>query len=146
MLKVTVAPKLNACQARNTLPLSFSTFILFIFNFIGYFIYLHFKCYVSPFLVSPPETPYSIPLPSVSMRVLPPTHSLLPLLPGIPLRWGIEPSQDHKPLRPLMFNKAILCYICSWSHVYSLVGGLVPGIKQCPEKFLGLSSPEPSCR
>jgi hypothetical protein len=28
-------------------------------------------------------------------------------------------------------NKAILCYICSWSHeslhVYSLVGGLVPG-------------------
>ena len=57
-----------------------------------------------------------------------------------------SPRQGHKPLRPLMFNKAILCYICSWSHVYSLVGGLVPGIKQCPEKFLGLSSPEPSCR
>jgi hypothetical protein len=32
--------------------------------------------------------------------------------------------------RPLMPDKAILCYICSWSHgpthVYSLVGGLVP--------------------
>jgi hypothetical protein len=31
----------------------------------------------------------------------------------------------------LMTDKAILCYICSWSHgslhVYSLVGGLVPG-------------------
>jgi hypothetical protein len=31
----------------------------------------------------------------------------------------------------LMFNKAIFCYICSWSHgslhVYSLVCGLVPG-------------------
>jgi hypothetical protein len=31
----------------------------------------------------------------------------------------------------LMSHKAILCYICCWSleslHVYSLVGGLVPG-------------------
>ena len=31
----------------------------------------------------------------------------------------------------LMPNKAILCYICNWNHgslhVYSLVGGLVPG-------------------
>jgi hypothetical protein len=26
-----------------------------------------------------------------------------------------------------MPDKAILCYICSWSHVYSLVSGLVPG-------------------
>jgi hypothetical protein len=26
-----------------------------------------------------------------------------------------------------MPDKAILCYICSWSHVYSLVGGLIPG-------------------
>ena len=26
-----------------------------------------------------------------------------------------------------MHDKAILCYICSWSHVYSLVDGLVPG-------------------
>jgi hypothetical protein len=34
-------------------------------------------------------------------------------------------------LLPLMPNEAILCYICRWSrgsfHVYSLVGGLVPG-------------------
>jgi hypothetical protein len=27
----------------------------------------------------------------------------------------------------LMLDKAILCYICSWSHVYSFVDGLVPG-------------------
>jgi hypothetical protein len=27
----------------------------------------------------------------------------------------------------LMLDKAILCYICSWCHVYSLVDGLVPG-------------------
>ena len=42
------------------------------------------------------------------------------------LHWGIEPAQDQGPLLPLMSNKAILCYICGWSHeslqVYSLVG------------------------
>jgi hypothetical protein len=26
-----------------------------------------------------------------------------------------------------MHNNTILCYICSWSHVYSFVDGLVPG-------------------
>ena len=49
---------------------------------------------------------------------------------GIPLHWNIEPSPDQRPLLPLMTDKAILCYICGWSHgslhVYSLVGGLVP--------------------
>jgi hypothetical protein len=43
---------------------------------------------------------------------------------------GIDPSQDQGPL-PLMPDKAILFYISDWSHgslhVYSLVGGLVPG-------------------
>jgi hypothetical protein len=42
------------------------------------------------------------------------------------LHWAIKPPQDH-----LMPDKVIFCYICSWSlgflHVYSLVGGLVPG-------------------
>jgi hypothetical protein len=67
------------------------------------------------------------------MRVLPhpPTHSLLPHHPIILLGWGIEPSQDQGLLLPLMPDKAILWYICSWSHgslhVNSLVGGLVPG-------------------
>jgi hypothetical protein len=44
---------------------------------------------------------------------------------------GIEPSQDQGPLLPLMPDKAILCYLCNWSHgslpVYTLVGGLVTG-------------------
>ena len=46
------------------------------FFFVGYFIYFHFKCY-SPFPVSPPQTPYSLPFPA-SMKVLPhpPTHPL----------------------------------------------------------------------
>jgi hypothetical protein len=81
---------------------------------------------LSPFLVSPPKAPYPTPPYPCS-----PTYPLpLPYL-GIPLQWDIEPSQDQGPLLPLMSNKAILCYICSWSsgslHVYSLVGGLVPG-------------------
>ena len=59
------------------------------------------------------------------------THPLRPHRPGIPPRWSIKPPQDQGPGLSLMPDKAILCYICSWSysslHVYSLVGGLVPG-------------------
>ena len=55
------------------------------------------------------------------------THPLLPHCPGIPLYWGIEPSQDQGIILPLMLDKAI----CSWSngslHVSSLVGGLFRG-------------------
>ena len=77
--------------------------------------------------LSPLETPYPIPPPPVFMRVLthPPTHSSLPTL-AFPY-WDIEPSQNQGLLLPLMSYKAILCFICSWSHgslhVYSLVGG-----------------------
>ena len=89
----------------------------FSLHFIGYFLYLHFKCY-------PPSPCFYEAAPLH-------THPLLPLSPGIPLHWGIEHSQDQGPLLPLMNDKVILCYICSWSHgslhVYSLVGGLVPG-------------------
>jgi hypothetical protein len=59
------------------------------------------------------------------------THPLSAHCPGIPLHWGIEPSGDEGTLFPLMPDKAILCYICDWSHgslhVYCLAGGLVPG-------------------
>jgi hypothetical protein len=103
-----------------------------IFFIIGYFIYLHFKCYpLSWFPLCKP--PISSPLPPVSMRVLlhPPIHPLLPHCSGLPLHWGIEPSQDQGPPLPLILDKAILCYMCSWSHgslhVYSFVGGLVLG-------------------
>jgi hypothetical protein len=61
----------------------------------------------------------------------PPTHSIPPHCPSIPLCWGIKPPQDQRPPLSLMPDKAILCYICSWSHgslhVHSLVDGLVPG-------------------
>jgi hypothetical protein len=58
----------------------------------------------------------------------PPTHPLLLPGLGIPLQCDINPSQDQRPLLPLMTNKAILCYICGWSleslHSYSLVESL----------------------
>ena len=76
---------------------------------------------LSPFPVSPPEIPYTIP--PASIRVLP--H------PCIPLHWGTKSSQDQEPLLPPLPNKAILCYISVQSHgslhVYSLVGSLVLG-------------------
>ena len=94
------------------------------FFLIRYFLYLHFKCYPLSWF---PLRKSSILSPTPCL----PTNPLLLPGPGIPLHWGIEPSQDQGPLLPLMLGKAILCYICSWSHgtlhVYSLVGGLVPG-------------------
>jgi len=73
--------------------------------------YLHFKGY--------PLSQFS-PLPSPSSLLLwrfsPTTHPLPPHCPSIPLHWSIDPSQDQRPSLPLMPDKAILCYICSWSH------------------------------
>ena len=70
-----------------------------------------------PFLFSPLQTP----IPSLSPLLLwgcssTHPHTLLPHSLNIPLSWGIEPSQDQGPLIPLMPNKAIICYTCSWSH------------------------------
>jgi hypothetical protein len=86
-------------------------------------------------VISLPGFPSGNPLPPpppASMRVLPPsTHTLMPPNPGIPLYLGTKPSQVQRPLLTLMSDKAIPWYICHWSygslHVYSLVGGLVPG-------------------
>jgi hypothetical protein len=77
------------------------------------------------------QNPLSHPL-SPSMRMIPlPLHPLPPHCPGIPLHQEIEPSQGQGPLLLVMPDNTILCYICSWNHgslhVYSLVGGVVPG-------------------
>ena len=78
-----------------------------------------------------PETPYPIPSTCLYEGVATPSHSLFTPYPGIPLHWGIKLSHEQGPLLPLMPDKAILCYICSWSHgslhLYSLVGNLVSG-------------------
>jgi hypothetical protein len=85
-----------------------------------------FSIYVSnviPFPGFPSENPLSYPPSDCSA-----TQPLHLLCPDIPLHWGIELSQDKGPLLPLMSHKAILCWSHDGSlHMYSLVGGLVPG-------------------
>jgi hypothetical protein len=89
---------------------------------------------LSPFLVSPPKTPYPLPLPLLT------NPPLLLLGPGIPLHWGTEHPQVQGPLLPLMSNKVIFCHICGQHHgllhVYSLVDGPVPGSSVAPSMRL----------
>jgi len=58
----------------------------------------------------------------------PSIHPFLPPWADIPLHWGVRPWQEQGLLFPLVPNKAILSFICSWTHrsvhVYSLDGGL----------------------
>ena len=93
---------------------------------VGYFLYLHFRCY--PLSQFPLWNPLPSP-DSMKMLLIPPTHSHLTGL-AFPLHWGIQPSSDQGLLLLLIPDNAILCYICSWTHgslhVYSFVGGLVP--------------------
>jgi hypothetical protein len=87
---------------------------LYFFIFIGYFIYLHFKCPPSQF---PLHTPL-FPLPSPCLYEGAPhllTHSCFSTLASIPLPWQ-HPQDQGAPL-PVMPDKAIFCYISSWSHV-----------------------------
>lgn len=72
---------------------------------------------LSPFLVSPLKTPYLLPCPPAHQ----PFHS------GF-LAWAF-PYTGSRPFLPLMNNKAIIYYICSWSHEFhcTLVGGVVSG-------------------
>jgi hypothetical protein len=98
------------------------------------FFFLILFIYISNVISFPPcpGNPLSLPhSPFFYEGAPPPTHPLPLYHPGIPLHWCIEPSQDKEPLLPLMPDKPIFCYICTWSHgslrVYFLVGGLVPG-------------------
>jgi hypothetical protein len=101
-------------------PMPFN-FFLFLLDIL--YIYTSNVIPISSF---PSGNPHPILPPPASMRVLPHPPPRLSTL-----HWDIEPSQDQGSLLPLMPDKAILCYICSWNHgslhVYSLVGGLVPG-------------------
>jgi hypothetical protein len=51
---------------------------------------------LSPFLISPPKILYPLPSPPA-----PPNPSTPIPGPGIPLYWGLEPSQDQGPLLKL---------------------------------------------
>ena len=103
---------------------------LLIFLFLLIFFYLFTIKMLSPFPVSPLQTPIKSPF-SLFLQGYSPTYPLLPQQPSIPLCWDIEPPQDRGPPLPLMPDKVILCYICDWSHgslhVYFLVGDLISG-------------------
>ena len=64
------------------------------------------------FPVSPLQAPYLTPHPCFYEGA----PLILPHHPSISLRWGIEPSQDQGSPLPLTPDKAILCYIYSWSY------------------------------
>jgi len=53
------------------------------------------------------------------------TQALLHCCPDIHQLWGQQPWQDQGILLPVVLNRAMLCYIWSWSngsvHVYSLM-------------------------
>jgi hypothetical protein len=95
----------------------------------GYFIYLQFKCYPpSLFPLHKPGLPFPSPYFYEGAHPRHPLHFTALALPCT----GASSLHRTKGLpSQLMPNKAILCYICNWSHgslhVFSLVGGLVPG-------------------
>ena len=81
---------------------------------------------LSSFPVSPPHRPYPLPHTPCFYEGAPLyTHTLQPHCPSIPLHWVIKPPQYQGAPASLMPDKAILYYICNWSHgslyVYSLV-------------------------
>jgi hypothetical protein len=114
--------ELKACA---TMPGSglffFCTIILY---WLFYLLTFHM---LNPFPVSPPQTP--IPSQLLYEGAAPPTHSHVSTLPFPYL--GLPASTGPRVPLPLMPDKTILYYICSWSHgslhVYSLVSGLVSG-------------------
>jgi hypothetical protein len=87
----------------------------------------------------------------------PPSYPLLPQRFSISLPWVIEPPLDQGAPLPMMFDKAVLCYICSWSHgslppMYTLwllvlsleIGEALLGckplqlLKSCPKFSIGI--------
>jgi hypothetical protein len=92
----------------------------------GYFIYLHFKCYPLPGFPSS-NLPFHPPPLCLSDGAPPPTHTLLPHPFSISLHWGIKCPYDQGPPLPWMPDKAIVCYICIWSHGFLLISFLVRG-------------------
>ena len=97
---------------------------------LGYFNYLHFKC-CPPSLCPLPNPLIPSPSPLPLRGGTPPTHTLQHQPSTIPLHWDIKPPQNQRSPLPLIPDKAVLCYICTWSHgpiPYTFFfDGLVPG-------------------
>ena len=85
---------------------------------------------LSPFLASPLEPPFSIPHPPASMRMLPlpPTHSHLTTLAfHYTGELSLHKIKSFSSYYAIQYHAQLHRQICNWSHVYSLVGGSVPG-------------------
>jgi hypothetical protein len=113
--------------------MEFPSLTVFSHFFKFYWIFSLFTFQMLPPSPSPQSlrNPLSHPLSPCFFEGVP--HPLPTPRPGIPTlgHQACIGSRGQGPLLPLMPVKAILCYICGWSHgslrVYSLVGGLVPG-------------------
>jgi hypothetical protein len=80
----------------SSFPFSFIYSFTVLFFFLIWIFYLFTFQMLSPFLVSPLETPFPIPLPCFyeGAPTHSPNHSLPPHHPGIPPHWDIDPSQN----------------------------------------------------
>jgi hypothetical protein len=88
---------------------------LFLFLLVILFIYIS---NVIPLPSFPSTSPLSCPpSPCLYGGAPPPAHTPLPQWPSVPLSCVIKPPQTSLPVMP---DKAILCYISSWSHGYPL--------------------------
>jgi len=94
--------------------------------FIGYFMYLHFKCYhFSQF--SPQKYPIPSPSPCFYEGAPHSTHPLPPHHSGISLHLGNSILKGFCSYRCLTMPSSATYWLEPWVHLYSLVGGLVPG-------------------
>ena len=105
-----------------------SIFFLFLFfffelilsSFLFVILFIDIANIISTIPVSLPQPPIPSLLPCLYEGAPPPANPFIPQHTSIPLPWIVckrLPSSDVR--------YAILCYISSWSHVYSFVGGLV---------------------
>ena len=129
---VNYSNQLQLCATYNSqgtfkkMCLSFYVNIYYCYYYIRYFLYLHFKYYpLSP----PPNRLYYPTSPCFYEGVPPATYLIPPPSPGILQHSGIEPSKGLSscwcPIRP---SSATYAAVAMGSlHVYSLVGGLIPG-------------------
>ena len=118
-------------------PYNFAFYRLWIFLtfssfFIGNFMHLYFKCYpLSRFPFLNPPIPSPSPYFLFGWSPIHPTTPMSPHRPYPTLGNQAFPG-PRASLLLLMPDNGILWYICGWSHgsphVYSLGGGLVPGI------------------
>jgi hypothetical protein len=104
--------------------------MLFFSNYFYWIFSLFTFQMLYPFLVSlPPRHTLSHPPSPCFYEGVPLPSYPLPLCPRFPYTvTSIKPLLDQGPLLRLRHDKAILCYICSWSHVYSFDDGLVTGV------------------